>query len=79
MCGSSDIDGMVIVLLGRMMILYNSEWAIFKTYGAPPLSEGQQYETWAAIREFEAIHVLIIVLDYQFPLDSLLIEVHPRK
>jgi hypothetical protein len=29
-CGSSDIDGMVIVLLGRMMILYNSEWTIFK-------------------------------------------------
>jgi hypothetical protein len=30
MCGSSYIDGMVIVLLGRMMILYNSEWTIFK-------------------------------------------------
>jgi hypothetical protein len=29
-CGSSNIDGIVIVLLGRMMILYNSEWTIFK-------------------------------------------------
>jgi hypothetical protein len=29
-CRSSDIDGVVIVLLGRMMILYNSGWAVFK-------------------------------------------------
>jgi hypothetical protein len=28
-CGSSDIDGMIIVLLGRMMILYSSEWMIY--------------------------------------------------
>jgi hypothetical protein len=28
--GSSDIDEMIIVLLGRMMVLYNSEWTIFK-------------------------------------------------
>jgi hypothetical protein len=28
-CGSSDIDGMIIVLLGRMIILYSSEWTIY--------------------------------------------------
>jgi hypothetical protein len=27
--GSSDIDGMIIALLGRMMILYSSEWRIY--------------------------------------------------
>jgi hypothetical protein len=29
-CGSSDIDELIIVLIGRMMILYNSERTIFK-------------------------------------------------
>jgi hypothetical protein len=28
-CGSSDIDGMIIILLGRMVILYSSEWRIY--------------------------------------------------
>jgi hypothetical protein len=29
-CGSSDIDELIVVLIGRMMILCNSEWTIFK-------------------------------------------------